>query len=105
MSKIYSWHVGDDEENGPVAQIDMLIERADKVINLCEIKFADSEYIIDKSTDSNLRWKRVRFQRATRSRYGIHITLITTFGLVHNTYAGEVQSQVTADDLFEPTRE
>ena len=105
MTKAYSWRALDDEERGPGTQIDLLIERADKVINLCEIKFAAQEYLIDKAYDMKLRWKRARFVNDTGTRASVHLTFISTFGLVPNGYANEVQSQVTADDLFLPTRD
>lgn len=105
MTKAYSWRALDDEERGPGTQIDLIIERADKVINLCEIKFAAQEYLIDKAYDMKLRWKRARFVNDTGTRASVHLTFISTFGLVPNGYANEVQSQVTADDLFLPTRD
>lgn len=102
MTDVFSWRVADDEVEGPGAQIDMLIDRADRVVNLCEMKFAGQEFLIDKSVDSGIKWKRGRFVRATRCKSSVHITFITPFGLVRNAYANEVQSQITAEDLFLP---
>ena len=101
VTKESSWRVQTNEELGPGAQIDMLIERSDHVINICEIKFASEEYLIDKEYDLKLRWKRGRFARTTKTKSGLQLTMITTMGLVPNGYANEIQSQVTADDLFE----
>lgn len=101
-TKVSSWRVQSDDELGPGAQIDLLIERADHVINICEIKFSDEEYLIDKQYNLNLRWKRGRFARTTKTKFGLQLTMITTMGLVPNSYANEIQSQITADDLFEP---
>jgi hypothetical protein len=82
------------------AQIDLVIGRADKVINLCEIKYSDSEFSIDKSYDLVLRNKRNAFASETKTRKAIHQTMITTYGLAHNEYRGSVQSEITFDDLF-----
>jgi hypothetical protein len=83
------------------AQIDLVIDRADKVINLCEIKYSDAEFSIDKSYAEILRNKRHAFVIETKTRKAIHQTIITTYGLVHNDYWGSIQSEITFDDLFQ----
>jgi len=83
------------------AQIDMVIERADNVANICEIKFSMSEFAIDKDYDHNLRNKLQTFIDQTETQLSIHLTFITTYGLKQNEYSGMVQSVVTMDDLFE----
>lgn len=100
MSKVCSWYVGSDDELGPGAQIDMLIDRADNVINICEMKFSDSKYLISKDDSDSLKWKRSRFIATTGTKKSIHLTMVTTDGVAANKYAGEIQSQVTGDDLF-----
>jgi len=82
------------------AQVDLVIDRADKVINLCEIKFSGAEFVIDMSYDKILRNKRDTFVTETKTRKAIHQTMITTYGLSHNEYWGSVQSEITFDDLF-----
>jgi hypothetical protein len=82
------------------AQIDLVIDRTDKVINLCEIKYSDSEFSIDKSYDEILRNKRNTFISETKTQKAIHQTMITTYGLNHNEYWGSVQSEITFSDLF-----
>ncbi len=81
-------------------QIDMLINRADNVINLCEIKFYSAPFAIDKQYDAVLR-ERVQqlIERVPRTKT-VHLTFIATFGLKANEYSGQVQSVVTLDDLF-----
>jgi hypothetical protein len=85
-------------ENG--AQIDLLIERNDRVINLCEMKYAVDEFVIDKQYDAILRKKRAAFQEESKTRKTIHITMITTNGVSRNQYWNNIQSEVTIDDLF-----
>lgn len=96
----YSWRTAaTDEHSG--AQIDLLIDRSDKVINLCEIKYSDGPYTIDKKYMENLRNKAVLFRQLTKTRKGIALTMITSSGLVKNSYSmNNIHSQVTADDLF-----
>jgi hypothetical protein len=84
----------------PGAQIDLLIERRDQVINLCEMKYATDKYLIDKSYSQALRNKVSAFREETKTRKAIHLTLVTTYGIRQNEYAGMVQNEVVMDDLF-----
>lgn len=88
------------EENQAGMQIDMLIDRADRVINLCEIKYCNQEFVIDKHYEGKLRQRVERIRELTKNRRNIHLTLITTFGLHYNAYSGRVQKTITLDDLF-----
>lgn len=94
-----SWFVQADEEHDG-AQIDMLIDRNDRVINLCEMKFTNDEYEIDKDYDLNLRRKINRFKEVSGTRKTIFLTMITTYGVKKNMYSNNVQSQVRLKDLF-----
>lgn len=100
VTNTYSWQVKDDPEYGPGAQVDMLIERADNAINICEMKFSSKEYTISKEYDAVLRHKIARFADATKLRKSLRLTMVTTYGIVHNAYWNSVQSEVVADDLF-----
>ncbi|MDR1667289.1 MAG: ATP-binding protein [Bacteroidales bacterium] len=97
LANTASWR-SRESENG--AQIDLLIARNDKVINLCEIKFSNSQFVIDKKYDENLRNKRETFRRETKTNKALHFTMITTYGVQHNAYWGNIHSEVTMDDLF-----
>lgn len=83
------------------AQIDLLIERRDRIINICEIKFSSEEYIIDKDYDLKLRNKIEAFRRNAKTKYGLQLTMITTYGVKTNKYSSIMGSQVTLEDLFE----
>ncbi len=87
------------QDSNPGAQIDLLIDRNDNVINLCEMKFSLSEFVIDKKYDESLRNKKAAFVRETKTRKAIHQTMITTYGVRRNEYSGQVQSEVKMDDL------
>ena len=82
-------------------QIDMLIDRDDRIINLCEMKYSTGEFSIDKSYDAVLRGKIQSFLQQAPSRKAVHLTLITTYGLKPNKYSSRAQSVVTMDNLFE----
>lgn len=92
----YSWR----SSTAPRAQVDMIIERADRLVNLCEIKYTQSEYTITSNEDLKVRNRTAAFVRETKTRNGILPTWITPFGLFHNEYSVSVQYQVTLDDLF-----
>ena len=82
------------------SQIDLLIDRRDQVINLCEMKYSTQEYSITKEVDASMRRKVNDFRTVTGTRSAIHVTFVTPYGLAQNSYAGNVQSEITADDLF-----
>ena len=85
----------------PGVEIDLLIERADKVFNLCEMKFTKSPFIIDKKYAAILQNKVARLRDVTKTRNAIFLTMISASGLTSNEYANEVQNVLTADDLFD----
>ena len=101
-TEVSAWHhvASDPGERG--AQIDLVIDRADQTINLCEMKFAEAEYTIDKAYAAELRGKRATFQHVTRTRKAILLTLVTTYGVKDNVHAQSLGvSSVTMDALFE----
>jgi hypothetical protein len=82
------------------AQIDLLIDRNDRVINICEIKFVNGPFEIDRAYDLALRAKIESFRNATKTRKALNLTMITTYGVKPGKYSGIVQSEVTMDDLI-----
>ena len=101
LSTVSVWsNKGDAELGIPGAQIDMVIDRRDRTINLCEIKFSEDEYVIGKEDEASLRNKKTAFRTLTRCRKTIQMTMITTYGVKQNMYSGMIQNQVTMDDLF-----
>ncbi|MDR0886261.1 MAG: DUF4143 domain-containing protein [Clostridiales Family XIII bacterium] len=97
-SSVYSWRSKTAE---PGAQIDLVIDRRDDTVNLCEMKYSNQEYTITKNYDMELRQKRSAFYEETKTRKALHNTFVTTYGLAHNAYWGNIQSEVTMNDLFE----
>lgn len=83
------------------AQIDLLIDRNDRAINLCEMKFSEYEFTIDKSYAENIRRKKQEFINLMKPRKNVFVTFVTTFGVKPNQYSNEVMdNQVTMDSLF-----
>jgi uncharacterized protein len=83
------------------AQIDLLIDRRDGVINVCEMKFSVDEFVIDKKYAQELRNKLTTFARETGSKKTLFLTMVTTHGVRENQYAAELaQASVSSDALF-----
>lgn len=105
LSNVCSWSCPTftDKDGNPWqgTQIDLLIDRRDQVINICEMKYANDVYIIDKDYEERLRRRLSTFQHLTRTRKALHLTFITTYGLSRNTHSGNVQTEVTMGDLFD----
>jgi uncharacterized protein len=84
------------------AQIDLIIDRRDQVINLCEIKFSINSFTIEKDYAENLRKKIGVFKDATKTSKALWLTFITTHGLTQNSYSQSlVHQSLTMNDLFE----
>ena len=99
QAEISPWRSKSTE--GDRAQIDMLIDRADRVVNVCEMKYSTDDYTIDKKYDAELRRKLDVFANETKCRKALHTTLVTTYGLAKNEYSGRIQNVVTMDSLFD----
>ena len=96
----YSWRETECT-SGQKAQIDLIIERADRMVNLCEVKYSDGPYLLGKTEYEKYQKRTALFRQQTACRNGVVPTFITTFGLQRNAYADHITAQVTLDDLFE----
>ena len=83
------------------AQIDLLIDRDDNVINVCEMKWASEEFVIQKTDDADIKNKVSALERETGTKKAVHVTMVTTYGVKHNMYYDEIQSEVVLDQLFD----
>lgn len=94
----YSAKKGSDEQG---AQIDLLLDRADHCINLCEVKFADKPFTITKSYADSLARKIRVFRERSGRRQTLFLTMITPYGIVPNRYSEQlVTKQINLNDLF-----
>ena len=98
-TSVCSWR---SRSSDPGAQIDLVIDRADGIVNLCEMKWAAKPYAIGKRVANTLVAAREAFYEETGTRKAQHLTLVTPHGVTRNEYWGILQSEVTLDDLFEP---
>ena len=96
-TEMSSWR---SRQSSPGAQIDLLIDRKDGIINLCEIKYSKAEYEISAKEEEQLRNKKTVFEKGTRTKKAVHLTMVTPFGIVQNSHSGIVQSEATLEDLF-----
>ena len=88
-------------ENNSGLQIDMLIDRADNTINICEIKFYNDTIEPNLEMADMLRKRRELFRRLSGTKKQLFNTIISTYGVSNNEYAlSQVDSSVTMDDLF-----
>lgn len=104
LANVYSWSsrpfvdvTGAEWKGG---QIDMLIDRADGAINICEMKYAKDEYMITADYEQRLRERMSSFHAATKTKKALLHTFITTYGVKRNMHSGLVNSEVKLDDLF-----
>ncbi len=96
-TEYYSWR---SHEHQPGAQIDLIIERSDNMVNLCEIKYSASSYIMDKTEYEKLLNRQTAFLEETKCRQGIFLTLVTTSAPRQNEYSDMMNTTVLLDDLF-----
>lgn len=99
-TEAYGWIFRGDETYPDGAQIDLVIDRADNVIDICEMKYSRNIFAIDKSYDGLLNRKIATFSGVTKTRKAVHLVFVTANGLLKNQYSGRVQSEVLLADLF-----
>jgi uncharacterized protein len=96
----FSWKIN-GRDGLPGTQIDLLIDRADKAINICEVKFTPENYLITKEYAANLRLKKSIFQQVSQTQKAIFTTLITPFAAIKNEYYFEqIQQEINLEELF-----
>ena len=102
LTNEYAWRCQPDESKGRRGvQIDLIIDRSDDIIDLCEMKYSGDNYTITADYAEEIERKLTTFVSVTNSKKAIHTIMVTTFGLNRNEYAGDVQAEIRLDDLFE----
>ena len=97
-TEAYSWRGW--AADGNEAQVDLLLDRRDGIVNVCEMKYSRKPYAIDREEAERIQRRIDAFRDRLGSDRSIHLTMITSNGLEHNMYSHEVQSEITLDDLF-----
>ena len=106
VSSVHSWSYKGEKD--PVSgktihkgvQIDLLIDRNDDTINLCEMKYTNAEYTITEEEDEKIRNRKEAFVRETETEKTVLLTMITSFGLTPGGYSNDIHCQLTMADLF-----
>lgn len=96
-TEYYSWRSNLIEKG---AQIDIIIDRADNTINLCEVKYSENLYSLDKEEYMKIQNRISVFKEATNTRSNIIPTMITTFGMKEGTYSDQIIAKIDMEDLF-----
>ena len=89
-----------DEDLKHGTQIDLLIDRSDRSISICEMKYCNGEYEISKAYDAHLVHRLKVFKKVTKTTKTLIPTFVTPHGLYNNMYARKINRQVTGNDLF-----
>lgn len=98
-TNVSSWRkLGSKNSKG--TQIDLIIDRSDRVINLCEMKFSEEPFAITNEYEERLRNRMAIFKAETKVRKSVVTTMVTTYGVVRGIHSGIVQNEVLMDDLF-----
>ena len=99
QTNVCSWSArGTGRRRG--AQIDLVIQRADDFTDLCELKHSSSAFTIDKDYAEELQNKIGAYQELSKDKRTLHLVMVTTNGVVRNSYYNLIQNEVTMDDLF-----
>ncbi|MBQ9068981.1 MAG: ATP-binding protein [Eggerthellaceae bacterium] len=93
----FAWR---SRKSDPGAQVDLVLDRADGIVNLCEMKYSHDQFAISKSYDAALRHKLTAFANETSTKNALHLTMVTPHGVKRSAYWSSVQSEIVADDLF-----
>ena len=96
-TRVFSW-TGAAEEK---AQIDLIIRRSDGIINVCEMKYYDEDYSVDKKGLTDIQRRIGIFKESNSPKEAIHPVLVTTYGLKRNAYSDVFQNVITLKDLFQ----
>ena len=99
QTNVCCWYArGTDRQRG--AQIDLLMQRADGFTDICEMKHSASPFAIDDSYAKDLQNKLDAYHQMSKDKRTLHLVMVTTNGVVHNSYYNMVQKEITMDELF-----
>lgn len=97
----YAWRCTTDKSKGQNGvQIDLLVDRADGIIDLCEMKYSSSEYVITADYAAELCRKRNVLMDVTQTKKAVHTVMVTVNGVAHNSEWNVIQNEIGMDDLF-----
>jgi hypothetical protein len=99
-TEVSAWRYVPKSDSEKGAQIDLVISRADRTINLCEIKFAIGKYQMTAEYADYIRDRAELFRAKTKTKYAIVPTMVTTYGVAEGANSSVAQQEITMEDLF-----
>jgi hypothetical protein len=93
----YAWR---SRNSKPAVQIDLVIDRADNISTICEMKYSKSDYSLSEKEYRNILRRADTFQKETNHKGGVQVCIVTTYGLHENMYSEISPKAITLDDLF-----
>ena len=107
LTEEYAWRYNPkkkQDNNEPTKekgkQVDLLIDRSDGIIDLCEMKYHEGKFAISESYQKDLNDRKDVFRQVTKTQKSVHIVMVTTDGLLYNAYTKDIQNEVCLNDLF-----
>lgn len=100
LTHVSTWHHAPDERCPKGAQIDLVIDRADGVIDVCEMKYTKDEFVPDEKSDTEMRRRLSVFSDVTETRKSVNAVLVTPYGLRRSKYSGRYSNVITFKELF-----
>ncbi len=94
----YAWR---SRESQPAAQIDLVVDRADGIVTICEMKYSKDDYTLNEKEYKNIVRRMETFRKETGHKGGIQVSVVTTYGLHDNMYSEISPKPVTMEELFE----
>ena len=93
----YAWR---SQNSQPAVQIDLVIDRADGIVTICEMKYSKDDYTLSEKEYRNIVRRMETFQKETGHKGGIQVSLVTTYGLHENMYSEISPVPITIEELF-----
>ena len=98
QTETFAWR--GETPTGKGVQIDLIIDRRDGVVNLCEMKYSTKPYVMTKREAESLTDRRWALKESVGLRKALHLTLVSPAGIVDNAQSAEIQRVIVLDDLF-----
>lgn len=96
----YAWRAKAEGELSRGAQVDLVLDRADRTVDLCEMKYSEEPYEIDKDEYERLCNRRLAYSRELGGGKNCRTVLVTSAGVRPGKYRGVAQAEVTLEELF-----
>lgn len=98
MTEAFSWT--SERKDGTGAQIDLVIKRADRMVNVCEMKYWDAQFTLTKAYEQQLRERMARFREECGIRGAVTLVMVTTYGVRDAATHSIIWNEVMLPDLF-----